>query len=109
MKKLLFLTLALAGVVAAQSGNAENGKKIFARYGCYECHGYLGQGSSAGARIARTALTPERFAAYVRHPAGQMPPYTAKVVTDADLKDILAYLLSIPAPPAAKSVPLLNH
>ena len=47
--------------------------------------------------------------AYVRHPAGQMPPYTAKVATDAELADIRAYLVSVPAPVPVKSIPLLNQ
>jgi mono/diheme cytochrome c family protein len=38
-----------------------------------------------------------------------MPPYTSKVISDADLTDIRAYLASVPEPPPAKSNPLLNH
>jgi mono/diheme cytochrome c family protein len=38
-----------------------------------------------------------------------MPPYTKKVVSDRELADIYAYLQSIPQPPAAKSIPILNH
>jgi hypothetical protein len=36
-----------------------------------------------------------------------MPPYTSKVVSDQELADIYAFLLTIPAPPAADSVPIL--
>jgi hypothetical protein len=36
-----------------------------------------------------------------------MPPYTSKVVSDAELADIYAYLQSIPTPPPASSIPLL--
>ena len=32
---------------------------------------------------------------YIRHPTGQMPPYTAKVVSDKDLADIYAFLQSV--------------
>jgi len=109
MTRTFFFFLACAGALAAQDANAENGKKLFSRFGCYECHGYVGQGGSAGARIARTPLAADRFMAYVRHPTGQMPPYTAKVVTDAELADVRAYLLSVPAPPPVKSIPLLNQ
>jgi mono/diheme cytochrome c family protein len=31
-------------------GNAANGRKLFASFGCYQCHGYEAQGGSAGAR-----------------------------------------------------------
>ena len=101
----------LLGTLAAQNnaGNAESGKKLFTKYGCYECHGYQGQGGSAGARLAPRPIAAAALIAYVRHPSGQMPPYTAKVVSDAELTDIRAYLATIPAPPAAKDIPLLNQ
>jgi mono/diheme cytochrome c family protein len=45
----------------------------------------------------------------VRHPSGTMPPFTAKVVSDAELTDIRAYLASVAEPPPAKNIPLLNQ
>jgi len=38
-----------------------------------------------------------------------MPTFSAKVISDADLTDIHAYLASIPDPPAVKDIPLLNQ
>jgi hypothetical protein len=38
-----------------------------------------------------------------------MPPYTAKVVSDAELTDIRAFLASLPEPPPLKSIPILNQ
>ena len=94
---------------AAPAGNAANGKKIFAAYGCYQCHGYEGQGG-AGARLApRPPLAFPAFVSYVRAPKDQMPPYTSKVVTDQELADIYAFLLTIPAPPAVSSIPQLSN
>jgi mono/diheme cytochrome c family protein len=89
-------------------GNAPNGKKLFAAYGCYECHGRQGAGASTGPRIGPPAITLAAVLRYVRAPTGQMPPYTAKVASDQDLADIYAYLKSFPAPPPAKDIPLLN-
>src|SRR5436305_2196141 len=106
MKTLLGLMLFTGAVAVAQ--NADNGKKLFEKYGCYTCHGHAGQGG-AGARLAPRTISEAALVAYVRHPAGSMPPYTAKVVPDADLKDIRAYLASVPAPPAVKDIPLLNQ
>ncbi|HWF09835.1 MAG TPA: cytochrome c [Bryobacteraceae bacterium] len=111
MKPFFSLVLFVAlGVLLAQAppGNAENGKRLFVRDGCYECHGYSGQGG-AGARIAPKVLPAATFIAYVRHPAGAMPPYTAKVASDADLTDIRAYLATIPEPPPLKNIPILNQ
>jgi hypothetical protein len=48
------------------------------------------------------------FARYVRRPTNQMPPYTEKVLPDADLASMHAFLASRPAPPAAQSIPLLK-
>ena len=89
------------------AGNAENGKRIFNKIGCYECHGREGQGSTmSGPRIAPDPVPFDVLTRYVRKPAGEMPPFTAKVVSDQELADIYAFLQSRAHPPAAKSVPL---
>ena len=91
---------------AAPAGNAENGKKIYSSYGCYQCHGFAAQGG-AGARLAPRPIAFATYSRYVRRPTGQMPPYTAKVVSDQELADIYAFLATIPAPPAANTIPIL--
>ncbi len=90
----------------APAGNVENGKKIFTSYGCYQCHGYAAQGG-AGARLAPRPIAFAALSRYVRRPTGQMPPYTSKVVSDQELADIYAFLLTIPQPPAANTIPIL--
>jgi mono/diheme cytochrome c family protein len=93
----------------APSGNAENGKKIFNKIGCYQCHGREGQGSTmTGPRIAPDPVPFDVLSGYVRKPTGEMPPYTAKVVSDQELADIYAFLQSRPHPPTAKANPLLK-
>jgi mono/diheme cytochrome c family protein len=93
----------------ANSGHVENGKRLFMSDGCYECHGRAGQGSAySGARLAPKPVDLDAFIMYVRQPAGQMPPYTANVVSDAELADMRAFLNSLPEPPPVKSIPLLN-
>jgi cytochrome c553 len=96
---------------AAQTpaGNAEAGRKLFVSYGCYQCHGYEAQGSSAtGPRLGPRPMQFAALSKYVRAPTGQMPPYTAKVLPDADLTTIYAFLQSRPAPPAVEDIPLLK-
>lgn len=103
--------LVVCGLLAAQgsgAGNVENGKKLYVKYGCYECHGYAGQGG-AGARLAPHVLPAASLIKYVRHPSGTMPPYTSKVASDADLTDIRAFLATMPEPPPLKSIPILNQ
>jgi mono/diheme cytochrome c family protein len=98
------------GADTAPAGNAQNGKKIFAGDGCYECHGLQGQGATqtGAARIGPPQLSFESFQRYVRQPTNQMPPYTSKAVPDQDLADIYAFLKTIPLPPKGKDIPLLN-
>lgn len=91
------------------TGNAEHGKQIFTSYGCYQCHGYVGQGGAAGVRIGPPPISLKAVMAYIRQPTGQMPPYTSKVVSDQEVADIYAYLQSVPAPPPVKDIPLLNQ
>ena len=93
----------------AAPGNADKGKQLFTSYGCYECHGREGQGSTAtGPRLAPRPIAFAAFTKYVHAPTGQMPPYTTKVVSDADLADIYAFLQSRPQPPPVDSIPLLK-
>ena len=115
MRLLMIAMIAAAFTVAqtpaaAPAGNAQNGKKLFERYGCYQCHGYEAQGGlGTGPRLAPKPLAWAALSRYVRQPAGQMPPYTAKVVSEKDLADIYAFLSAQPTPPPAKSIPLLNN
>jgi ubiquinol-cytochrome c reductase cytochrome c subunit len=76
--------------------------------GCSQCHGAEAQGGAAGPRLGPRPLPLAALTAYVRKPAGEMPPYTAKVLPDRDLADIHAFLTSLPAPPPVDSVPLLR-
>jgi len=97
---------------AAAAPSAENGKTAFVKHGCWQCHGFEGQGSvasSGGRVIADTQLPFEAFQAYVRDPSGSMPPFHAEVVSDTDLADIYAYLQSRPKPKPAKDIPQLNN
>jgi mono/diheme cytochrome c family protein len=103
----LSILLTLASALFAQTPSASNGKKIFDSYGCYQCHDHDGHGG-VGARLAPNPIPFAAFSKYVRQPTGEMPPYTKKVVTDQELADIYAYLQSIPQPPPAKSIPILN-
>ena len=109
-KLLLTAAVILAGAAWAQNtGNAENGKRVFLRDGCWECHGYAGQGGRDGARIASTALNAQGLIKYVRRPSGAMPAYVEKVASDQELTDIWAYLKTLPGPKPVKDVPLLNQ
>lgn len=96
-----------SGANETPAGNAQNGKKLYNDIGCWQCHGYSGQGG-AGPKIAPDPSPYQGFSRYTRKPSGSMPPYTPKVLPDANLADIYAFLLTIPKPPDPKTIPLLN-
>lgn len=91
----------------AAKGTAQNGGELYLRYSCYACHGYAGHGGS-GARLVPMRMSLPTFTAYVRNP-GRMPPYTATVMSDAQLADVWAYIKTIPESPPARSIPLLSQ
>jgi mono/diheme cytochrome c family protein len=93
------------------SANPQNGQHLYTAFGCYECHGYQGQGSvqTGGSRIGPPQIPYSSFVAYLRQPAGQMPPYTLKAASDAQLADIYVFLRSRPQAAPSKSIPLLNN
>jgi mono/diheme cytochrome c family protein len=93
---------------SASAAKIENGKKLFTSDGCYECHGRMAQGGT-GPRLGPDPIPFSAFLQYVRHPAGSMPPFTSKVVSDAEFEDIYAFISSLPQPPKAKDLPLLNQ
>jgi ubiquinol-cytochrome c reductase cytochrome c subunit len=107
----LRFALVVAGVVfsqAAAAASAEKGKLAYMKHGCWQCHGFAGQGGTAGKQLAPNPLPLEAMSAFVRNTRGAMPPYQTAILSEADLADIHAYLLSIPKAPDYKSIPLLN-
>ena len=103
---LAFLVASAAAQMPA-AGNPQQGKDLYLKYSCYACHGYDGHGG-AGARLVPLAMTVARFTAYVHNPR-RMPPYTAKVLSDAALADLFAYVKSLPVSPPADQIPLLGR
>jgi mono/diheme cytochrome c family protein len=97
---------------AALAASAEKGKTAYVQHGCWQCHGFQGQGSimtSGGKALAPDPMPYEAFSAFVRSTDRAMPPYSEAVLPNDDLADIYAYLQSIPKPADAKGIPLLNQ
>ena len=109
----LFFAAALAfssGTALAQAapkGDALNGKKVYISYGCYQCHGYQGQGSNAGPRLAPNPFPYVAFSNQLRRPRARMPAYTLNTASNQELADIYAYLLTIPMARAVAEISLL--
>ena len=106
----LFILAALACFACsaeAAEGNAQAGKQLFEAKGCYSCHGFVGQGSREGPRLA-PPVPLEAFAAQLRTPRLIMPPYTEALVSNREVADIHAYLAALPKPADPKSLDLLK-
>jgi ubiquinol-cytochrome c reductase cytochrome c subunit len=83
----------------ADPARVERGRAAIVSKGCYECHGYVGQGSIiSGPALAGLQIPFEGLDAFVRAPSGQMPPYSKKILSEADLRDIQAFIASLPSP-----------
>jgi ubiquinol-cytochrome c reductase cytochrome c subunit len=111
-------SLGLAAVAASlvlESGtvlaaDAQKGKASYMKYGCWQCHGTIGQGSPiTGPKLAPDPMPYDAMEAFIRNSNRAMPPYKEAVLPKADLQDIHAYLASIAASPDPKSIELLNN
>jgi ubiquinol-cytochrome c reductase cytochrome c subunit len=109
MERLMLVVALLASAAAAAATKeAEEGKRLYVKVGCYQCHGYAGQGGREGVKLAPDPLPYDALAAFVRGTTGAMPAYGPAILSDADLAKIHAYLRSVPPAPAADSLPLLK-
>ena len=102
---IAFALLVGAALVSAQreapKGDPDKGRATYAKVGCYQCHGREAQGSpTTGPRLGPNPLPYSAFAEWVRRPRGEMPPYTARVLSDAELADIYAFVAARPKPVA---------
>jgi ubiquinol-cytochrome c reductase cytochrome c subunit len=91
---------------SAPSGQVTRGEVLWMNRGCYLCHGTVGQGG-VGPAVAVNLWPYLAVATFVRTPGGEMPPFSKKAVSDAELQDIHAYLSAQPQPKSPDSTPLL--
>jgi mono/diheme cytochrome c family protein len=101
------------------TGSATRGKQLYYDYACYSCHGYTGE---TGARAfvpnwPGTLATEASFIALLRgradqapnEPSTRMPNYAATTLSDAQARDIYAYIRSFKSNvPAADKIPAMN-
>lgn len=112
--------LVVAFLMTAASGAKDDDRKIvspaatpteraappFVSFGCYQCHGYVGQGGNSGPRLS-AAVPFEGFQQIVRFPYGVMPAYPRELLSDEKLRAIYSYIQSLPPAPELKDLPLL--
>jgi len=116
----LTLIAGMSSVAAlAQGGDIERGRELFYVHGCYGCHGFNGETGArdlvgTGSVIVENA---DVFIAFLRAradqapllPTTQMPNYPENALSDADARDIFAYVDSFELDaPAPETVPTLR-
>ena len=111
-QRLLPLLAMLFGLSAQAADDAaiQRGREVYTVNQCYACHGTVGQGGERGAgpRIAPNPFPFAAFEAQMRKPRAVMPRYTVRDIDEQKLKDLYAFVASIPASPAVASIPLLR-
>ena len=110
VRSQVWLAAIAAGLVlgfASMSSASEKGKQLFVKHGCWQCHGFVGQGGVAGPALVPEVMPIEAMVNFVRNSSRAMPPYKEAILSDADMKEIHGYLVSLPKPADPKSIPLL--
>ena len=102
------------------TGNAVTGKKLYYDHACYSCHGFNGE---TGARTfvpnwPANLATERSFIAFLRgranlspvQPSTSMPNYPKESLSDAQARDVYAYIRSFKsAPPPIEKIPVMNQ
>ena len=95
----------------APNGDAANGKAIYLKVNCFQCHGRAGQGGAMNypaPPLAKTQMPFEGFKMVVRESMRDMPAFVEAVLSDKELVDIYAFLQTLPARRPAKDIAILN-
>jgi mono/diheme cytochrome c family protein len=97
---LVLILVALMGLTAsvAFAQDPERGKTLWEEETlCQRCHGAMGEGVWAKP-LAGDELTVEEWIAQVRSPRNRMPRFSEAQVSDEMIRDMHAYLTSLPKP-----------
>jgi cytochrome c len=108
------------GEAASAAANAARGKQLYYAHGCYGCHGFNGQ---TGVRDLVGTNSPiiadaDIFLTFLRAradqaptlPSTRMPNFSAAALSDADARDIFAYIRTFKLDaPNVEDVPTLQR
>ncbi len=109
-----YALIATAMIVMGQAApslakpSIDNGRRLYVATGCYQCHGYVGQGGSAGLRLAPEPMPAEALRTFLRNSVKLMPSYSESILSDAAIDDIHAFLNAIPPAKKPEDIELLK-
>lgn len=92
----------------APKGDAKTGLAAFNTYGCYSCHGIVGQGTLRDGPRLNVGIGYPALLTQLRTPRYEMPAYTEVQISDQGVADIFAYLSGLPKPPDPKTIKALQ-
>ncbi|HZO47122.1 MAG TPA: cytochrome c [Xanthobacteraceae bacterium] len=106
---LAAIAVGLVFGLGSVSSASEKGKQLFVKNGCWQCHGFVGQGGLAGPALTPEVMPFEAMNNFVRNSSRAMPAYPETILSNADLTEIHAYLTSLPKPADPNTIPLLKQ
>jgi mono/diheme cytochrome c family protein len=95
----------------APRGDVANGRNVYLKVNCFQCHGRAGQGGAMNypaPPLAKTAMPFEGFKMVVRESMRDMPAYNEAVLADKEIVDIYAFLQSLPGRRPPKDIAILG-
>jgi cytochrome c2 len=105
MKKAVFLmvvvALALSCCLLAFGADAKKGADVYAKNNCKLCHAIAGVGNAktpldgVGSKLTDVQLTKWIRTPKEMNPKTLMMPYPVAKISDADLADLVAYMLTL--------------
>ena len=116
-KILALAALASAVAGAAWAQDAAKGKSLYYGNTCYGCHGFNGQTGARNLVGTNSSIlaSPEAFLTFLRGrasnqpmtPSTSMPSFPAKAISDAQARDIYAYIKTFKLDaPEVKDIPV---
>ena len=108
MRAILLVVVAVTAATSVDAADVSRGERLYEQW-CQGCHDRLGptretmpgttplavryQGTLPAALVDRDDLTPELVKVYVRKGISFMPTFRKTELTDAELDDIVAFLV----------------
>jgi mono/diheme cytochrome c family protein len=103
---------------APEPGNAIAGQALYYDHACYSCHGYTGETGVRSLLGSGFLFNEAIFVNYLRQradqnptlPSTQMPNYPAESLSDAEARDLYAYIKTFDSnTPPLEDIPVLNE
>ena len=95
----------------APPGDVTNGRSVYLKVNCFQCHGRAGQGGAMNypaPPLAKTSMPFEGFKMQLRNPSNYMPAYSEAVMPDKEIADIFAFVQSLSGRRDAKDIAILK-